>query len=206
MILLLIPILLLLGGSAFWRTWRAEKDRWMLVTELRASLETLTHALRVGVGFLQGIERVAADAGPALAPEWRRLLQSVQVGKPLHVALEEFAGRVQLREAHWFVAAVAITQQTGGSLGGVLESLVQTLRERESLREKVGALTAQGKASGALLGCLPFAMIAALQLIAPEIIHPLFVTALGQTLLVGVTVSVATGGFFIYKIVNLKVA
>jgi tight adherence protein B len=206
MILLLIPLFLAMALSWFWRRHRAESRRWAQIGELRASLETMAHALRVGTGLLQAVERVAEDAGPTLAAEWRRLLHSVQVGKPLQEGLEEFAARLQLREANWFVAAVSVTQQTGGSLVSVLETLVQTLRERENLRERVGALTAQGKASGILLGLLPFGMIVALQLIAPEILRPLFVTSLGHLMLLGVTMSVGTGGFFIYKIVNLKVA
>src|SRR4051812_5195088 len=101
MILLLIPAVLAFAGSFLWKKHCAESRRWALIAELRTSLETLTHALRVGVGFLQAMERVAEDAGPILGPEWRRLLQGVQVGRPLQEVLEDFAARLQLREASW---------------------------------------------------------------------------------------------------------
>ena len=68
-----------------------------------------------------------------------------------------------------------------------------------------GELTAQGKASGILLAILPYALLAALAVVAPDMASALLTTSLGHMVLVGVTVSVCLGGIVIKKIVTIPV-
>jgi tight adherence protein B len=187
------------------RKFREERRRLLLASQLRQSLQNMVHALRVGTGFLQSVDYAAREGQPPLAAEWERLLQAVNVGQSLSTALDELSHRVPLKEISWFVAAVQITQSTGGSLADVLDTLSQSLQEQQALREKVSALTAQGKASGILLGALPFLVLGAIGLVAPEMARPMFTTTIGQLLLAGVMISVAIGGAVIRKIVSVKV-
>lgn len=188
-----------------WRRVKEERRRERLASQLRQSLLSLVHALRIGVGFTQALEYVARECPDPLGSHWRHLLQSLQIGKSMPQATEELAVQVPLKEMRWFVAAVQITQTTGGSLAEVLETLSSTLQEQQSLREKIAALTAQGKVSGILLGGLPFLVLAALYIIAPEMVSPMFGSWLGQTMLAGVIVMVSAGGFVIKKIVTIRV-
>jgi tight adherence protein B len=165
----------------------------------------MVHALRIGVGFSQALDYTARDCEEPLGTHWRRLVQSLQVGKPLGQALSELGKDVSLKEMRWFVAAVQITQSTGGSLADVLETLSSTLQEQQSLREKIAALTAQGKVSGILLGGMPFMVLGALYFIAPEMVTPMFTSWLGQAMLAGVLVMVSIGGFVIKSIVTIRV-
>jgi tight adherence protein B len=187
------------------RKIRAERRRTLLASQLRQALQNMVHALRIGVGFQQALEYVAQEGDMPLAAEWRRLLQSVGVGASWSEALSEVAVRVNIPEMGWFVAAVQITQSTGGTLADVLDTLAETLQERQTLRDKVSALTAQGKASGLVLAALPFLLLAALRVIVPGLVRPMFTTAAGQGMIAGVIVSVAMGGLVIWKIVSIKV-
>jgi tight adherence protein B len=188
-----------------WRRMREEKRRRRLAAQLRESLQSLVHALRIGVGFTQALDYVAKDCADPLGAHWRWLLQSLQVGKSMSQTLEELSGRVPLKEMRWFVAAVQITQTTGGSMADVLETLSATLQEQQTLREKVAALTAQGKASGVLIGAMPFLILTALYFIAPDMVVPMFTSWLGQSMLAGVLVMVGIGGLVIKKIVTIRV-
>lgn len=205
MILIFVIALLLALVPFHWHRWQAERCRQLLASQLRQSLQNMTHALRVGVGFMQALEYASKEGAEPLAGEWRRTLQAVRLGEPFSKALEELARRASIKEMKWFVAAVQITQSTGGSLAEVLDTLATTLQERETLREKVAAATAQGKASGVLLSLLPFLMMGALYLVAPDLVMPLFVTTKGQAVIAGVIVSVAIGGVVIKKIVTVNV-
>jgi tight adherence protein B len=189
----------------FIKRLKQERRRELSVSQLRQSLQNIVHAMRVGVGFTQALEYASKEGAEPLAGEWRRMLQSVRLGQSMAEALEELAVRVPIKEMKWFVTAVQIAQSTGGSLADVLDTLAATLQEQQTLREKVSALTAQGKASGVLLSGLPFLMMGALYLVAPDLAAPLFTTALGQSVIGGVIVSVAIGGLVIKKIVTVKV-
>lgn len=205
MIILAAGALLASGIPWLVRKIRAERRRWLLAEQLRHSLQNMVHALRVGVGFQQALAHVAEESEPPLALEWRRLLQSVHVGASWNHALADAALRVPIPEMAWFAAAVQITQDTGGSLADVLETLVETLQERQTLRDKVRALTAQGKASGLVLASLPFILLGTLHLLIPDLVKPMFTTVVGQGLIAGVMGSVAVGGLVIWKITSIKV-
>lgn len=195
----------MLSGLPFLlRSIRREHRNRLLSRQLRQSLQSMGHSLQAGSSFLQALDRTAREGEEPLVREWRTVVQSVQLGTSLHQALGDLARRVPLKEMSWFVTAVQISQQTGGSLSGVLQTLAATLQERETLRDKVSALTAQGKASGAVLGALPFLLMGALAVIAPELIRPLFITQAGQTMLAVVVILVAMGGLVIFKIVSIK--
>ncbi|MFA5975735.1 MAG: type II secretion system F family protein [Elusimicrobiota bacterium] len=198
------------GILGYWAPWimrrqQKQRDRRLLARQLRLALQTLTHALQVGASFQQALERAAREGEPPLALHWSELLHSLQVGKPLTSALQELPSRVPIQEIRWFVAAVCITQQTGGSLAEVLETLAATLQERQTLFEKVAALTAQGKASGYLLSVLPFLLMAALYLMAPELIVPAMHTLAGQILVAVVVGLVTAGSLIIQRIVTIHV-
>lgn len=187
------------------KKWKAKRRRLLLASQLRQSLQNMVHALKVGVSFMQALDYVAQEGEEPLASHWRWLLQAARVGKPLGDALQELAARVPLREMGWFAAAVQITQSSGGSLAEVLDTLAAALQEQESLREKVNALTTQGKASGVLLSAMPFLMTGALSVIAPKLIAPLFTTVLGQVMLAGVLIMIVFGGIVIHHIVSIEV-
>lgn len=205
MILLVVVLGLMLCIPFGVQKWKAEQRRLLLSSQLRQSLSGMVHGLRVGVGFQQALAYAAREIPDPLGAHWRRVLQDFQAGRSRDEALDELGKRVAVREMTWFVAAVQITQTSGGSLADVLETLSETLQSREMLRQKVSALTAQGKASGLLLGLLPFIVMGALWLVTPEMAGPMFTTARGQTMLAGVIVSVAIGGVLIQKIVTLPV-
>ncbi len=205
MILIAVGIALIAGSPWVWQKIKEERHREKLASQLRQSLQGLTHALRIGVGFTQALEYISRDCEDPLGSHWRWLLQSLQVGKTLSQALDELSEQVTLKEMSWFVAAVQITQTTGGSLADVLETLATTLQEQQSLREKVAALTAQGKVSGILIGAMPFLILLALFFIAPEMVTPMFTSALGQLMLAGVIVMVTVGGLVIKSIVTIEV-
>lgn len=181
-----------------------QRAQRLIARQFRESLRLIVHALQVGTGLQQALEVAAREGQKPLATEWERLLQSLHVGRTWDQGLKEFSDRVRIPAVPWFVAAVHVTRQTGGSLADVLLSLAETLQERETLREKVSALTAQGKASGCVLAALPFVLLGTLQMIVPDLMRPMFETNTGLRLLAGVLMSVSIGGYLIWAIVSIK--
>jgi tight adherence protein B len=206
--MILVGLLLgvLLISIVIVRQYQMEKRRALMAAQFRASLRNIVHALRVGIGFGQALDYTAKESDFPISSEWQTLVQSLRVGQPLPQALRAFSSRLAMKEARWFATAVEVTQSAGGSLGDVLDSLADTLQERQNLREKIAALTAQGKGSGILMACLPYALIGALALVAPDMAGLLVGTPAGQWTIVGVTASIAVGGFFIKKIVTIEVS
>ena len=92
--------------------------------------------------------------------------------------------RMPLAEVRFFAIVIAIQQQAGGNLSEALGNLSGVLRDRKRLQAKVRALSAEAKASAAVLGALPFIVMILVYITTPAYITLLWTTRFGQFLLV----------------------
>ena len=66
--------------------------------------------------------------------------------------MKEFAERVPLIDARFFVTAVLTQRETGGNLSEVLDNLASVIRERFKVKRQVRVMTAHGRITGWVLG------------------------------------------------------
>jgi tight adherence protein B len=79
------------------------------------------------------------------------------------------------------------------------------VRERFDLQRLVKTLTAQGRVSRWIVTAIPLVLLAAISLLNPGYVAPLFHRTGGQVLLVVALVMVITGSLVIRKIVDIEV-
>ena len=99
--------------------------------------------------------------------------------------MRDFAARMPLLDARFFVTAVLTQRESGGNLSEVLDGLAAIIRDRFRLRREVRSLSAHGRITGAVLFCLAPAITVLLFLIAPEHIGVLFTDPIGIRMVVG---------------------
>jgi tight adherence protein B len=83
--------------------------------------------------------------------------------------------------------------------------VIETVRERVALQRNVQTLTAQGRMSRWVLTAIPIVLLAAISLINPAYISPLYHSTLGHVLLAVAATMVFAGSMVIKNIVNIKV-
>jgi tight adherence protein B len=98
-----------------------------------------------------------------------------------------------------------LQRTAGGNAAEVLDTVVETLRERADIRRLVRTLTAQGRMARWILSALPFAAGLLLWALQPNAIVPMFESGVGQMLLVLAAMLVVIGSLVIQKIVDIKV-
>ena len=98
MILLGIFIILACFIPGSIQKWKATRRRLLLASQLRQSLQNMVHALKVGVSFSQALDYIAQEGAEPLVSEWRWLLQSLRVGKPLS-EIERYYSEKTLEQA-----------------------------------------------------------------------------------------------------------
>ena len=76
-------------------------------------------------------------------------------GIRLEETLEGVAERMESEDFGWVVMAIRIQREVGGNLSEILNTVADTLREREYLRRQVRSLSAEGRISAWILGALP---------------------------------------------------
>lgn len=174
-------------------------------TQLPDTLQLLASSLRAGFSFLQGVEAVAQEVSDPMGAELRRVIVEARLGRPVEAALEDCAGRMKSPDFDWAVMAVNIQREVGGNLADLLQTVSVTMTERERLRRDVKALTAEGRMSAIVLGCLPPGLAMVFYVTNPGYIRVLFTHMGGQIALGCAVVAMLIGFFWMKKVVDIKV-
>jgi tight adherence protein B len=173
--------------------------------QLPDNLQVLASALRAGHSFVGALAVVAADAPEPAQREFRRVVADDQLGVPIDESLREVARRMESSELEQVGLLAELQRESGGNMAEVLETVVETIRDRFDLRRLIKTLTAQGRMARWILTLLPVFLAIVLTLLNPTYMHPLFGTTIGQVFLAIATVMVITGSLVIKRIVNIKV-
>ncbi|GAB3490967.1 hypothetical protein GCM10027572_14810 [Flexivirga lutea] len=169
-------------------------------------LLTLTAtSLRSGFGLPQALDAVARDAAEPASKELSRALAQVRIGSDLAEALDEVAVRMGTQSLHMTVMAIRIQRQVGGNLAETLDTTAHTLRERESLRGQVAALSAEGRLSAWILIAMPVSIFFYMMAVANSYVAMLWTTTIGLLMLTGTIVLMVIGVFWMRKTVQIEV-
>jgi tight adherence protein B len=144
------------------------------------ALDVIVRGVKAGLPLTQCLKIVAAEVQEPVKREFQAIIEDQTLGVPLDEAVRRLAERVPLPEVNIFAIVLAIQCRTGGSLSGALSNLVNVLRERKKMQEKIKALSSEAKASAGIIGVLPIAVGLLVYLTTPNYIRPLFTTTVGN--------------------------
>jgi tight adherence protein B len=144
----------------------------------------------------------AREIADPVGSELRQTLEQVQIGVDIGDALQEMADRVRVPDFRFLVVALTLQQKTGGGLAETLGNLSAVIRARKMLRMKAHALSAEGKASAAVLGVLPFFVGAAMFAFNRDLASGLFVDSRGRFMLGLAILGVVTGIAVMVAMIN----
>lgn len=173
--------------------------------QLADCLSLVANSLRAGFSFLQTMEIISREMEPPMSTEFERVMRDTSLGKSLDEALHDMDERVGSADFSLVVTAVLIQQQVGGNLATILDTIRETISERIRLRREIGTLTAQGRATGIILACIPIALFMFFYLTSPEFIKPLLTTSIGHLAIGAAAVMEIIGFIIITKIVDIKI-
>jgi tight adherence protein B len=168
------------------------------------TLDVIVRGVRVGLPFPSALELVAREMPDPVGTEFGLTADEIAFGLDVPTALENLHRRVGQEHLLYFVIAISIQNQTGGSLSEVLSRLSRLIRQRTVLRLTVKALTAEGRLSAVFLSAMPFILVGVITLLSPQYFtsvqdHPLIPPALVLGL-----ISLFIGNVMIYRMVNFK--
>ncbi|HEX6209063.1 MAG TPA: type II secretion system F family protein [Actinomycetota bacterium] len=155
--------LLACGGLVGWGLIHRAKAREAeaLETErgLRDAVRALAASARAGLSIRRSLEEVARGGPAAVAGPFRRAAGELVMGRPLPAALASLSDGLGSREAAMLTGVLSIHHRAGGDLPTALDEVAALAERRAEARRRVRALTAQGRASGAVLALLPVAFV-----------------------------------------------
>lgn len=185
--------------------FRAKRRKKKFVAQLPDMLQLLSGTLRAGYSISQGFEAVSHEIDDPMGRELRRVMTEARLGRPLEEALDAAAHRMQSEDFEWAVMAIRIQREVGGNLAELLMTVAETMTQRERLRRDVAALTAEGRMSAIVLGCLPPGLAVVMYVMNPEYIGRLFNDGIGIGMLVAACVSMLIGFAWMKKVITIEI-
>jgi tight adherence protein B len=184
---------------------RLKRIREEFADQLSPNLQVLASALRAGHSFSGALSVMVDNAEEPSQSELRRAVSDDQLGIPTDEALRRVAERMASRDLHQVALLSELQRTSGGNAAEVLDTVVETIRERGEVRRLLRTLTAQGRMARWILTLLPVAVACLLEVIQPDVMRPLFTTNAGYAALTIAGLMVIAGSLVIQKIVDIEV-
>ena len=166
------------------------------------AVDVIVRGVKAGLPLLDCIRMISVEAPEPIRSEFRLILETQAVGMPLGEACGKLYERTPLPEANFFGIVVAIQQKSGGNLSEALGNLSKVLRDRKKMKAKIQSMSQEAKASAAIIGALPIAVMTLVYLTSPHYISLLFTNSVGHMMLAGSAIWMFAGVLVMKKMIN----
>lgn len=192
-------------GLPRWVLGMMRKGRQKKFTENFAdALDIIVRGVKSGLPLNETLKIIAQEGEAPVKQEFQLLVEGLAVGVDVEEGMRRMHRRMPLPELSFFTTVLAIQQKTGGNLAEALNNLSAVLRARKMMREKVGALSSEAKASAWIIGSLPPGVGVMVSIMSPDYMTPLLTTPTGHFLLLGGGVWMLTGILVMRSMINFK--
>ncbi|CDX22801.1 Type II secretion system F domain protein [Mesorhizobium sp. ORS 3324] len=206
--LLVLPGALLAGALGLPRwfvSFRRTRRVKAFLEEFPNALDIIVRAVKSGLPLNDAIRLIANESPEPVRSEFRRIVDSQQMGLSIPDATLRMTETMPCTEAGFFGIVIQIQSQAGGNLSEALGNLSRVLRDRKKMKAKVQALSMEAKASAIIIGALPFVVAFLVYLTSPTYIMPLFTTSVGNLILGCSGVWMSIGILVMRKMMNFEV-
>ena len=166
------------------------------------AVDIIVRGVKAGLPLLDCMKMITAEAPEPVKSEFRAIVETQAIGMPLGDACSKLYERMPVPEANFFGIVVAIQQRSGGNLAEALGNLSRVLRDRKKMKAKIVAMSQEAKASAAIIGALPLAVMTMVYITSPNYISLLWTEPLGRVMLAASAVWMSMGVAVMRKMIN----
>jgi tight adherence protein B len=166
------------------------------------AVDIIVRGVKAGLPLLDCLKMITVDSPEPLKSEFRTIVETQAIGMPLGEACAKLYDQMPVPEANFFGIVIAIQQRTGGNLAEALGNLSRVLRDRKKMKAKIQAMSQEAKASAAIIGALPIAVMTLVYISSPQYISMLWTEPLGHVMLACSVVWMSMGILVMKKMIN----
>ncbi|TCS07310.1 type II secretion system F family protein [Rhizobium sp. BK418] len=204
-IMLGIPVAAGLGLPRWVLGFLVSRRQNKFLDEFPNALDVIVRSIRSGLPLNDAIRLVATEGVEPVKSEFRRIVESQQVGLSVPEACARMTNQMPLQEVNFFAIVIAIQSQAGGNLSEAIGNLSKVLRDRKKMKAKVQALSMEAKASAVIIGALPFIVALLVYLTSPQYMMVLFSDPRGHFILGFSAVWMSIGIFVMRNMINFDI-
>ncbi|TPI13098.1 type II secretion system F family protein [Mesorhizobium sp. B4-1-3] len=173
--------------------------------QLPDALDMIVRSLRSGHPTTVAIGLVAREMPDPLGTEFGIVSDEITFGLSLEQAVRKLSERVGFEGVHLLSVSLSIQSKTGGNLTEILANLSSVLRERRKLRQKIRALSAEGRMSAWIISSFPVVMFCILLVVAPKFYGDVWDSPIIMPVFLLFGLWALLGDFIMYKMVNFDI-
>ncbi|MBZ9738782.1 MULTISPECIES: type II secretion system F family protein [unclassified Mesorhizobium] len=170
--------------------------------QLPDALDMIVRSLRAGHPASVAVGLVAREMPDPLGTEFGIVSDEITFGLSIEQAVRKLSQRVGFEGLQLLSVSLSIQAKTGGNLTEILTNLSSVLRERQKLRMKIKALSAEGRVSAWIISLFPVVMFFTLQILAPAYYGGVWGNPLVFPILLLFGLWALLGDFIMYRMVT----
>jgi tight adherence protein B len=139
-----------------------------LSRQLPEVFQMISRAVCAGQTVPAALKIIAQDFQPPVSEEFALCYEQQNLGMSRESALRKLAGRSGIMELQIFVVALLVQAKSGGDLVELLDNLGVMIQKRLKLKDRVRALTGEGRMQAIILVVLPIVALLGIVVLSPE--------------------------------------
>ena len=183
----------------------AKRRRFRAITQLPEALDVIIRSLRAGHPVPVAMSLVAREMSDPIGSEFGMASDEVSFGSSISTAVQRLADRVGHQDFELFSAMIRLQERTGGNLAELLASNAKTIRDRQRMRLKIKAASAEGRMSALILNAAPIILFVLIKKLSPEFYSDVSHNPVLNHALWGAVIWMMIGNLVMRKMINFKI-
>lgn len=172
------------------------------VAQLPDALDIIVRSMNSGHPLTTAIALVGREMPDPIGSEFGILSDQLTFGSELDDAMLRMVDRVGADELNLLAVTVSVQRSTGGNLSEILENLSGMIRDRAMLRNKIRAISAEGRITAIIMAAFPLVLYLMISTLVPTYFDPVWESGYGTTVVVSILVLMSFGLLILYKLVK----
>ena len=172
------------------------------VAQLPDALDIIVRSMNSGHPLTTAIALVGREMPDPIGSEFGILSDQLTFGSELDDAMLRMVDRVGADELNLLAVTVSVQRSTGGNLSEILENLSGMIRDRAMLRNKIRAISAEGRITAIIMAAFPFLLYLMISSLVPTYFDPVWESGYGTTVVLSILVLMSFGLLILYKLVK----
>ena len=182
-----------------------KRRRNKAVAQLPEALDVIIRSLKAGHPVPVSISLVGREMPDPIGSEFGIVSDEISFGSDVSKAIQRLADRIGQEDFDLLAAMIRLQERTGGNLVELLASNADTIRQRQKMRMKIRAVSAEGRASALILNAAPIGLFLIVRAAAPDFYGSVDDSNIVKYGLVGIAGWMFIGNLVMRKMINFKV-
>lgn len=175
------------------------------IVQLPEALDVIIRSLGAGHPVPVAMSLVAREMPDPIGSEFGIASDEVAFGSTIPAAIQRLSDRVGHEDFELFSAMIRLQEKTGGNLAELLASNAKTIRDRQRMRLRIKAASAEGRMSALILNAAPILMFLGVSKLAPDFYGDVEGNPILTYALWGVVAWMGIGNLVMRKMINFKI-